>query len=154
MLPVLNTALRSPAVTYKRLISTQNITFNFPTTLSSNPEAREDMKAVIALYSERCGADKGGAYTAGVRASWHSGSLSHGDTYKRTTVTFINEAGQRLFWYRKSDQSYWDSIHVPANIPENREIWEVQDDYVPATEEQWKAWVDFNPFREDSNNHE
>ena len=52
-----------------------------------------------------------------------------------------------MYFYRKSDNTIWDRIHIPRNTAENAEIWKKTNEYVkkgtyeflPMTKEEYDA---------------
>lgn len=121
-----------------RSVSTGNIRFNNPNVLSSQPEKRAIAVTTVIKFFEQCGLDAAGAVKVEIRsAGFHKGGYGI-DTSERLTVNVLDAQGNLMFWYRKSDQTFWNSIHVPADIEENEEIWERMDDYVRITEEQFR----------------
>lgn len=69
----------------------------------------------------------------------HSGSKSGGDAFERVTTIIYNKSGARLYFYRKSDKTFWDRVHVPSSATANSHVWQKTDDYSPITKAQFDA---------------
>lgn len=139
--PVRNVVYRTANIGATRLISHHNVSFADTSILSTHPDQQEKIKEEIKRYCARCGADKGGAYKADIKGAYHSGSAGHMDKFRRVTVVFYDQDGNRIYWHRKSDDSFWNLIHVPEYISDNMEIWEKEDDYELATQEEFEKSV-------------
>ena len=43
-----------------------------------------------------------------------------------------------MYFYRKSDKTFWDRVHIPKNTDANAHIWDKIGDYVPITQQQFQ----------------
>lgn len=119
-----------------RTLKIQNVTFKDDSVLSSQLDKKEKMKETIVSYFARSGLDKGGAHSVTVHGGWHSGSLTHGDVWNRTTLSVWDKDGSKLFW-KRSDGTFWDVIHVPEDTPANQEVWDRGEVYTPASKQEF-----------------
>ncbi|KDQ25191.1 hypothetical protein PLEOSDRAFT_1084843 [Pleurotus ostreatus PC15] len=88
-------------------------------------------------YARVCGADKAGAVKAEIRGGFHTSSER--DSFKHLTVRFFDKDGRQMYFYRKSDKSFWDVLHVPEDTAANNAIWRIEDDYAIITEAECRA---------------
>jgi hypothetical protein len=124
-----------------RQIAYDRIGFKDPSILSKHPERKEELKLTVKKYFEEAGMDRCGAHEARVNGAWHAGSAGHEDKFSRITVTVLNGRNERLYWYRTTDKTFWDVIHVPENTDENQWIWDQGEVYEQATKEQFEVSV-------------
>ncbi len=61
------------------------------------------------------------------------------DSFKHLTVRFFDKDGRQMYFYRKSDKSFWDVLHVPEDTAENKAIWRIEDDYETITEAEYRV---------------
>ncbi|KAJ7444760.1 hypothetical protein B0H11DRAFT_2088364 [Mycena galericulata] len=114
------------------------VAFQDPTVYKNQPAARQAAFNDTVVYCASCGADAGGADSAILPGGFHSGG-SGIDTYERLTATLRDKSGNRLYYYRQSDNTFWDRIHIPRNNASNAGLYNKQNDYVNITKAQFDA---------------
>ncbi|KAF9495904.1 hypothetical protein BDN71DRAFT_1506250 [Pleurotus eryngii] len=106
-------------------------------TYKKQPKVRQQALTDITEYSASCGADKAGAVTAEAAGGYHEGTGV--DTWSRVTVKFWDENNNQMYFRRKSDDTYWDRLHIPERIEMNKKLWEIEDDYSRITLDEFES---------------
>ncbi|KXN83019.1 hypothetical protein AN958_01954 [Leucoagaricus sp. SymC.cos] len=84
------------------------------------------------LYAAKAGLDAAGADSAELIGGYHSGGTGI-DSFKCLTAMIRDKQGNQMYFYCKSDKTFWERIHIPRNTTANVGIWNINDDYVPIT---------------------
>lgn len=58
--------------------------------------------------------------------------------YEHLTGATYDANGNRIYWYRMSDGTFWDRLHFPRNTLANKDLWEVKKDYVAISREDFE----------------
>ena len=52
---------------------------------------------------------------------------------ERFTATMRDKEGHQMYFYRKSDGTFWERMHIPTDSSANADIWSRIDDYIRIT---------------------
>ena len=58
-----------------------------------------------------------------------------------STGALFDANEQQMYWYRKSDKTFWERVHFLRNTTKNASEWAKVDDYVKITRAQFIAQV-------------
>lgn len=45
-------------------------------------------------------------------------------------ATIKDKKGYQMYFYRKSDGTFWERVHIPLNSGPNERVWDKPNDYV------------------------
>ncbi|KAJ7881116.1 hypothetical protein B0H14DRAFT_2340477 [Mycena olivaceomarginata] len=118
------------------------VAFVDPKVLSNQTAACQEAFKDVMDYAAISGLDSGGANKVELNGGYHS-SLTGLDKFERLTATVRDKDENRLYFYRRSDGTFWERIHIPRNSEANANLYEVRDDYVKITKAQFDVSVPF-----------
>ncbi|KAJ7035843.1 hypothetical protein C8F04DRAFT_498031 [Mycena alexandri] len=115
-----------------------NVAFQDPAVYSKQTVERQAAFKDTVNYAASAGLDAGGAESVDLAGSFHSGG-SGTDTFDRLTATVRDKNNNQLYFYRQSDNTFWERIHIPRNTSANAHLYNIKNDYVKITKAQFDA---------------
>ncbi|KAI0709095.1 hypothetical protein C8Q76DRAFT_695408 [Earliella scabrosa] len=110
------------SITFNVKADISNVTFRPEDTYKNQPEKRQKIMQDAFAYAAISGLDKAGRR----RGQRRPPDLK----FERVTATVLDENNQRMYYYRKSDKTFWERVHIPTSASSNSGIWNIKDDYV------------------------
>lgn len=153
---VLTRTITTATLNLTREISTAG--FTNPDVYKNAPILKQEAIDTVIRFAALCGIDAGGGDSVELpyvtqcimplhstdllfRGAFHSGGPSYGDSYERLTGLVKDKAGRRLYFYRTSDGTFWDRVHIPRNTLANQALWVNQPVYQVVTKVQFDKYV-------------
>ncbi|KAK7450133.1 hypothetical protein VKT23_013015 [Stygiomarasmius scandens] len=111
--------------------------FRDSTVYRNKPKKIQEAFLAVDDFAEDAGLNDAGAEVAVFEGPEHQ---SPSDNTVHYTVEFRDNKNKVIYWYRKSDGTFWDRLHMPARVPANQEIWDsfTKKYYIKITEEEFK----------------
>lgn len=100
----------------------------------SHPAAKQDAADKVIRYVAASGIETAGAETALIMGPFHKGGFGT-DRFRRLTVVIEDKDGERLYFYRTTDRTFWDEIHIPYDTA----LWPSQAIYRSVTKTQFET---------------
>ncbi|KAJ6622058.1 hypothetical protein B0H10DRAFT_2214663 [Mycena sp. CBHHK59/15] len=113
-----------------------NVTFQDPTVYSKQTVGCQVAFKDTVNYAAIAGLDAGGAESVDLAGPFHSGG-SGTDTFDCLTATMRDKNNNQLYFYRQSDNTFWERIHIPKNTSTNVHLYNIQNNYVKITKAQF-----------------
>ncbi|GLB43877.1 hypothetical protein LshimejAT787_1500610 [Lyophyllum shimeji] len=124
----------TPTIDCIRSIS--STTFQNTTVYSKSPTEKQEVITKTAKFAAVSGLDAAGAESVVLPGPFHKGGGGI-DVFERVTGVVKDKSGNRLYFYRTTDHTFWDRIHFPRD--ETSSDWVKEPIYKRITEAEFKA---------------
>ncbi|KAJ7224021.1 hypothetical protein B0H12DRAFT_1328830 [Mycena haematopus] len=111
------------------------VTFGDPNVYRTQPATRLAAVRDTVKYAAICGADKAGAESIEIAGGYHT---SRTDRVNHITGLALDKNGDQLYFHRRSDNTYWERLHIPEDTPANARLYQnAYNDYTPISKAQF-----------------